>query len=497
MILVLTLAIGLAAVTGVREAGSVSAPSINQVQLYPLCIVTPHDRYLVRANVTSETGIADVSIYSRTGPSGLTFKSVYDFDRAPMFRTGSIYNGVWEHQFENKSAGTTIYFFIAATDSAGINSTWYNYVAPFEVSIEEPRASYLDGVYLYLNDIMLNNRFQGANITVSVHGYFSDFPEDYWKTVVVTSSGYYVAYLDMFEACRFYYSGEASGIASIEGDFGAKPYDKYDLEVTMEIPAVVRDFSRISDHPIPLFTRPFSGYDMWNVSFVSQGFGPSADGQKALVQVRYVLSRSPPDFYPPLILMLASYSVLGLAPLTSMIPGYRRADLFFVVIGLIATALLSEKINPFGPFQSSIFEVLFAVVLLSTIIMVAVSILSQMLKSHRVKLEASAVVAIIAINSIAVSTTNLPSWAQVLSPIALIFGSFLLILINGKKVVKAALDGLKKYAETATATQPDTQAVSTPVPTTSRLGRLSAQTSTSTKEKRRSRNKRRRTRRRG
>jgi hypothetical protein len=37
MILVLTLAIGLAAVACVREAGSVSAPRINQV--YPLCIV--------------------------------------------------------------------------------------------------------------------------------------------------------------------------------------------------------------------------------------------------------------------------------------------------------------------------------------------------------------------------------------------------------------------------------------------------------------------------
>lgn len=413
-----------------------------------------------------------------------------------MFRTGSIYNGVWEYRFENKSAGTTIYFFIVATDSAGINSTWHNYVAPFEVSIEEPRASYLYSVYLYLNDITLNNRFQGANITFSVHGYFSDFPEDYAKTVMVTSRGYYVADLNVFESCRFYYSGEASGIASIEGDFGAKPYDKYDLEVTMEIPAVVRDFSRVSDRPIPLFTRPFPGWDMWNVSFASQGFGPSADGKKTLVQVKYVLSRSPPDFYPPLILMLASYSVLGLLPLTSVPPGYRRVHLFLVIIGLIATALLSDKINPFGPFQSSIFEVIFAVILLSTIIMMAVSILSQMLKSHRVKLEASAVVAIIAINSITVFTTNLPSWTQALSLVALISGSCLLILVNRKKVLKAALEGLKKYVETATATQPNTQALSTPVPITSRIRRLSAQT-TSTKEKRRSRNKRRRTRRRG
>ena len=495
-ILVLMLAIGLAAVACVREAGSVSAPSINQVQLYPLCIVTPHDRYLVRANVTSETGIADVSIYSRTGPSGLAFRSVSDFDRAPMLQTGSIYNGVWEYQFENKSAGTTIYFFIAATDSAGINSTWRNYAAPFDVTIEEPRAPYLDAVYLYLNDIMLNNQFQAVNITASVHGYFPEFPEEYWKTVVVKSSGYYVAYLDMFETCRFYYSGEASGITAIKGDFGAKPYDKYDLEITLEIPSIARDFSGVSD-PIPLFTRGFPGYDMWDVSFVSQSFGYSADGLKTLVQVRYVLSRHPPDFYPPLVLMLASYSVLGLAPLTSLLHGYRRFDLFFAAIGLVATALLSEKINPFGAFQSSIFEVLFAIILLSIITMMAVSILSPMLKSNSAKLEAPTVVTLIALNSATVAMTNLPVWTKVLSPLALISGSVLLILINRQKVVKGVLNVLKKGAGTVTVAQPVAQAISTPVPTAAKPRRLSAQTPRPVKEARRSRNKRRQTRRRG
>jgi len=493
VILVLMLAIGLAAVVCVREAGSVSAPSINQVQLYPLCIVTPHDRYLVRANITSETGIADVSIYFRTGPTGLTFKAVSDFDRSQMFRTGSIYNGVWEYQFENKSAGTTIYFFIAATDSAGINSTWRNYIAPFEVSIEEPRSSDLDGVYLYLNDIMLNNRFQAVNITASVHGYFPDFPEEYWKTVLVKSNGMYVAQLTVREDCRFYYSGEASGIAAIKGDFGGKPYDKYDLEITMEIPSIVRDFSRVSD-PIPLFTRGFPGYHMWDVSFVSQSFGYSADGQKTLVQVKYLLARHPPDFYPPLVLMLATLAALGLSPLMSTLDSAHRFDLFLAAIALVATALLSEKINPFGALQSSVFEVLFGVILLSTIILMAVSILSSKLTSHWLNPEFVAILAITAPISATVAMTNVPVWTKVLSPLALISGSLLLILVNRQEVLKGVLRVLKNGAGTTTET--DVQTISTPVPTAVKPRRLSARTPRPKKGKRRSRNKRKQTRRR-
>ena len=104
------------------KAGPTSPPNISQFQILPSGIVTPYDRLLVRVNVTSDIGIAEVGIYFRIGPAGLSFNSTSDYQKERMYPIlGNEKNGLWEYRFENQSAGTTIYFLIVAIDSARLS----------------------------------------------------------------------------------------------------------------------------------------------------------------------------------------------------------------------------------------------------------------------------------------------------------------------------------------------------------------------------------------
>lgn len=413
------------------KAGPTSPPIISQVQILPSGIVTPYDCLLVRVNVTSDIGIAEVGIYFRIGPTGLSFNSTSEYEKELMYPIlGNPKNGLWEYRFENQSAGTTIYFFIIAIDSAGVDSNWHNFRGPLDVTVLETPPSNLAVITFELNEILLNSRFPAANITARVQGYFPNFPEEYWMRLELASNRRPVTYFNVFEdGSRFWYVGQGSGIADIDGNLEDAPYDRYAMTLRVTIYNYkVQNWSYI-DRQIPLYSN-FPGSDMWDVFPQSQSF--EHEGNNTLIYAQYVLARRVPRFYPPLFLLLTTLMVLGLNPLVSTYDRRHRFDLFLAATGLIVTALLSEKINPLYGLVSNVFEMLFAFLLVSTAILMAVSILSTRIRRISTRhLNPEAIFTLVIAGATAfviISYTNLPLWMKLVSPVAGALGSILLYL---------------------------------------------------------------------
>ncbi len=419
-----------AALTACAATDEPAPPQISQVEWYPRDTVTPLDHLLVRANVTSDVGISMVKIFFKTSMSAASFVSISDYEAKDMWPgSGNMHNREWEFRFENQSAGTTIYFFIAAFDLNGDNCTWQNYLSPFWITVKEAGPSFIGYVILFLNDISLNNRFCSANVTAHMQGYFPGFPEFGYVDARVSSSQGQIGDLSILQrGPRFYYEGEGSVVAPLECDLENIPYDQYELELALIIPRLVDKLE--FDQQIPLYSRTFPGWDIWQIVPAGQSLGRV--GNETVVWVHYTLARQVPALYPPLLLLLTAFAVVGLTPLVSLYHEPHSFELFLATIALVATAALSEKLNPFAGLQTGVFEILFGIVLLSTIVLMVISLVSpivQEVQSRRLMAEVAVTFIIAMLIIYRVLTTNLPWWAKLSSPLALVLGSFLSVLI--------------------------------------------------------------------
>jgi hypothetical protein len=390
--------------------------------VYPNFAPTPYDNVTIEANVT--LGMKNVTLYFRIGSPGLTFNGTSDYkkDRMHQFPAGGW--TWWDYTFDKQPARTTIYFFLEAVDSYGVVSTWPGTFPDFRfpriIDIEEPGQSRLYDAYLYLNDLRLSDRFLGANITVHLAGYIPNFPEQGSMSGEVNSNiGHGIGFqLPMQgETTRFYYIGEASGFVDLNGRLEDEPYSNYSVSITITIRHRIANFSDVDQYPIPVYTRSFSMWDMWDISSkVPHAF---LNGNNTEVHIDFSLTRRISPYYPPLILMLTTFGVLGLIPLVSRFHKQNRYDLFLNAIILASSAELSQTIYPFGGIlQSNVFLLVFALILFSAVVMMAVSSLPDEIRewsSRGAHLEVFTTTGIIIITSAVILNTSLPWWSKPLA----------------------------------------------------------------------------------
>jgi hypothetical protein len=405
------------------------------VEWYPH-FVTPYDNMTIRANVTSLVGIDSVSIYYRIGKSGLRFNSASEYTRAPMIH---LYDEIWAYEFDKQPNGTSIYFFISAVESNGAETTWPgnypDYSNPRAIFVQYPSKPYLANIYIYLNELFLSDLLQQANVTVSLSGYLPSFPEQYYRDLDLRSNGpygYYFGLFTIFEDAnmRFWYTGKSSGLVDLAGSPKQVPYDQYAINFTLTIPYRFENLSYVASTPVEIFTPP-SIWNAWSIAKPIRTW--YVVGNETRVIVQSVLSRRVPDFYPPLVLMVVAFAVLGLVPLVSKYYPNKRFDLFLNAIILGSSAELSQTIYPASGFLgNNVFLEAFAIIMVSAVLMMAVSSmpLSTREKSFLgFQLEFfTTVFIVLAASLIIFLDTNIPWIAKILILIAGCSGSILMLL---------------------------------------------------------------------
>jgi hypothetical protein len=342
---------------------------------FPTGAITPQDNATVWANVSSSIGIQNVTIYYRISRPVTRFNSTTDFVKRSMtwwsrWLAGS--NGLWNYTFKEQPNGTVIYYYLDVYDTSGQNTPWRNYLVPGSVQVLTPGPSDIYFLVLSLNDILLNERYQSANVTALLGAFLPYRPphydEPYYIQIPVTSA---LRGLTIFENSeRFYYQGSVSdNLPFAEGTPHDAPYDVYKLDILFTIPYHVEKASGLS-YRIPMTIRQFPGWDTWNVSLDYQGIRWKGNDTTEL-ELIYTLSRLVPTYYPPLVLLLTTMAILGLTPFVSHFYSTRRFDVFLTAIILAASAELSDSINPLGGFlQSGLFSRLFAFAMAGTVVLI-------------------------------------------------------------------------------------------------------------------------------
>lgn len=406
------------------------------VEWYPH-FVTPYDNVTVRVNVTSAVGINSVYIYYRISSSHLRFNSTSDYTKERML---PLYDGIWAYDFDRQANGTTIFFFISAVDSNGAETTWpgndSDFRSPREITVAYPGKPYLASIYIYLNQLFLSDLVQQANITVSVSGYLPSFPDPYYRVLDVRSNGPYgnrFGFFEIFEDAnsRFWYSGKSSGLMDLKGSPEQVPYDTYTLNLNLTIPYRFDNLSRVmSSTPFVIF----SSNDIWNNWNVPQPtIIPYSIGNDTDLILSTTLSRRVPIYYPPLVLMLVAFAVLGLIPLVSTYHPGKRFDLFLNAIILASSAELSQTFYPAGGFLgNNVFLQSFSFILVSAVFMMGVSSLPSKVRTwsrYELPLEFFTTIGIVLLAWTFILPTNFPWIAKVVViPLAGGSGSILLML---------------------------------------------------------------------
>jgi hypothetical protein len=407
-------------------------------------IITPHDNATVWANVSSLIGIRDVIIYYRISKTSITrFNSTADFTKQNM-TWWSFWlprsNGLWNYTFKEQPNGTIIYYYLDVFDALGQDTPWRNYLAPGEIQILTPGPSDILQFGLALNNILLNGKYEGANVTILLSAFLPSHPPYYaepYSLGVQVSGG--ISSLDLSENGRFHYLGSVTEYLSFtKGSLDDAPYDVYTLDILLTIPYAVEKASGLA-YPIPMTIREFPGWDTWNVSLQNQGKYPRQDNT-TVVWLEYKLSRLVPTYYPPLVLLLATMAILGLTPLVAYYYETRRFDVFLNAIILAASAELSNSINPLGGFlQSGVFSRLFAFSMVGTVVLMTMYSKPILQKRILVSLLRTVVTSAILL-SIAIYfawTTNLPTLAKEWLIGTSVFGSAItVILVSIEKYLK-------------------------------------------------------------
>jgi hypothetical protein len=364
---------------GTTRAQSAPPPRfVEPPYTIPSNAVTPHDKLQIIANVSSPIGIRNVVIYFNIGKPGERFNSPDQFHRANMTwytwwlpKNGS---NLWAYQFDQQRNGTMIYYYLDAFDTSGQDTMSRDYAAPYYVLIWTPGQSYIYEFYFYLNDVLISTEFPAVNVTAVMDAYLPyrppNYTEPYYMDVGIVNA---MQSLELFEypTDRFYYHGLATTILPLSnGNPESAPYDVYTLDIVATIPYHVDNLSKLP-YPIPMYSH-FTG--TWKLNWQSETISYLGDrNQTTQIHVIYRLSRFAPQFYPPLVLLLTTIAMLGMVPLVSRFRERWRFDIFLNSIILASSAELSDKINPPSGIQYGIFSELFALTLLATVLIMALS----------------------------------------------------------------------------------------------------------------------------
>jgi len=334
-------------------------------------------------------------------------------------------NGIWRYDFPQQPNGTVIYFLVEAFDLENVLAFWPDNYPTFQypswITIEFPSKPYLSYVYFTLNSLTISDLLQQANVTINAAGYMPKIPEIWYVPVDVVSNGPRGSKFPLFsmqnQGTRFYYSGQASWWVDLKGSPNQLPYDTYTISLDVTIPYRFNNLSYVASTPVYLF----SSADIWNSWIVPEpNVWWSIVGNTTVLRMESTLSRRIPTYYPPLVLMLVAFAVLGLIPLVSIYHHARRYDLFLNIIILASSAELSQTLTPAVGFQGdNIFLISFAAILGAVVFMMAASSLPEkvrMKKYRGFQLEFYTTILIVALAFLIVSNTNFPLVAKLLIP---------------------------------------------------------------------------------
>jgi len=361
---------------------------------------------------------------------GLSLGTSSDYKKSLM--QGPIYgdsrNGIWSYQFQPQRNGTIIYFAIAAFDIDGLRSLYPNdspFRNPQSLLVELPPKPYLSGIFININTLTLSDVLQQANVTISMQGYFPSFPERYGISIDVISNGpnqlRWFPFFSLYETdSRFFYQGQSSSVIDLRGSTVQLPYDTYTLSLNITIPYRFDNLTYALSLAGIYASSANDIYDSWHVP--QPTYIVYSLGNLTRLRVDTTLSRRIPAFYPPLVLMLVAFAVLGLVPLVSIYHHEKRYELFLNVIILASSAELSQSLYPaVGFLGDNLFLESFAVILISAVLMMAISSLPEKARkwSYRnLQLELYTTVAVATFASIFIWSTNFPAVAKWVTPFA-------------------------------------------------------------------------------
>ncbi len=293
---------------------------------------------------------------------------------------------------------------------------------------------------------MLSDQQQLANITLSLNGYIPNFPEQYGFFVMLHSPQY-VQLFQITEAGggRFDYLGRFSGLVDLEGNFQNAPYDTYTLFLNLTIPHRIQNLTYVNRYPIPIYAGGPEIYQSWNIPWPQLDNKTSANS--TMLYFWTTLSRRVSPFYPPLVLMITAFAVLGLLPIIAKYFSDQRFDLFLNVIILASSAELSQAIYPVGGLLSTnLFVEIFPVLLLCAIVLMAISSPSKKWrttwrrnkqKSQLKKIavdEWESIVTLVVMSSASAYifsiTYNMPALPRILTIVGGLFGSCVVLYLS-------------------------------------------------------------------
>ena len=280
-------------------------------------------------------------------------------------------------------------------------------------------------VHFHLNSLTISDLVQQSNVTIEAGGYLPKIPEP-WSgfSVEVVSNGPYRFRFPFFwmqnHGERFFYSGQSSGWIDLSGSPSQLPYDTYTISIDVTFPYRFENLSYVASYATVWLS---SSPDVWNSWEYSQPKAAwIAAGNATVLRMESTLTRRIPTYYPPLVLMLVAFSLLGLIPLVSLYHHGKRYDLFLNVIILASSAELSEAVSPTLGFRGdNIFLKSFAIILIAAVIMMAVSSLPENIRSKDFRgfqLEFFTTIGIVVAASAFIFTTNFPMMAKLIVPFA-------------------------------------------------------------------------------
>jgi len=417
----------LAVLPGIRAQTGPATPPTLHVYWYPTGYpVTPYDTVDIQANVTSSSGIRNVTIYYRIGPNDLRLNSVSDYQRSGMLGPNSADHGIWFYDFEPQKNGTSIFFVVAAFDNSGLQTVYPGsqpFSNPQSIQIEFPSKPYLSNVNINLNSLTITDTYTQANVSVSMVAYLPSPHETAWFSVSVSAVGFYpIGYLSLYESpnSRFFYVGQASWLVYLNptNPTYELPYDTYSLDLNLTLDY---HFDNLSYAVTNVGVQVGGAAEIWNSWNIVTPPSEWYTYHNSTVQLTFTtLSRRIPNFYPPLVLMLVALGVLGLVPLVSIYYPDKRFDIFLNVIILGSSAELSQAIYPAtGYHGDNIFLESFALILGATIFMMAVSSLPEKFRTKTfrgIEPEWYANAGVIALISLSIGYSNFPFTAKMLTP---------------------------------------------------------------------------------
>jgi hypothetical protein len=334
---------------------------------------------------------------------------------------GNNTNGIWwSPKFQSQPNGTVIYFLVEAFDLKNNTGFWPDNYPPFSypnsIIVQYARTPYFSYVYFTLNSLTINDLIQQSNVTIESIGYLPKIPELPYVSVDVVSEGPHAYRFPFFMqpyGTRFLYLGQSSGLIDLKGSPNQIPYDTYTISIDVTFPYRFENLSYVASTPVYLFTSNDVG-NSWSYSPAKAIW--VAVGNSTVLRMESTLMRRLPTYYPPLVLMLVAFAILGLMPLVSVYHHEKRYDLFLNVIILASSAELSEAVSPpFGFRGDNIFLESFAFILVAAVVMMAISSLPEDVRSKALrgfKLEFFTTIVIVAGATLLISTTNFPRMAK-------------------------------------------------------------------------------------